>query len=166
MDRGADRTEMTDECHAGNGPAARAVEALQQALGERLIAVVLFGSRARGDCSPHSDWDLLVLVEDLPERALERHMFLTQLLPPDCRGAVSLLAKTPEEFESALPPLYLDIALDGRVLYDSLGYVAERLEALQRLMERAGLYRERVEGGDVWRWRAEPALPWALHWDS
>jgi hypothetical protein len=28
-------------------------------LGDRLIAVVLFGSRARGDADPASDWDLL-----------------------------------------------------------------------------------------------------------
>ena len=44
------------------------VAALQNALGDRLIAVVLFGSRARGEVAPRSDWDFLVIAEDLPER--------------------------------------------------------------------------------------------------
>jgi hypothetical protein len=28
------------------------------------LAVILFGSRARGSCRPTSDWDLLVIVDD------------------------------------------------------------------------------------------------------
>ncbi len=56
--------------------AVRAVEALRAALGERLVAIVLFGSRARGDSTADSDWDLLVIAEGLPERTLERHFYL------------------------------------------------------------------------------------------
>lgn len=85
--------------------AQQAVEALHAGLGDRLVAVVLFGSRARGDAHEHSDWDLLVIAEGLPENHFERHLFLKPLLPPDCRGAVSILAKTPEEFESHVPSL-------------------------------------------------------------
>ena len=33
------------------------VRHLQQTLGERLDAVVLFGSRARGEARPESDWE-------------------------------------------------------------------------------------------------------------
>ena len=33
--------------------------------GERLARIVLFGSRARGECSSESDLDVLVLVTDL-----------------------------------------------------------------------------------------------------
>ena len=35
---------------------------------DRLVAVVLFGSRARGEGSETSDWDLLVIAEGLPPR--------------------------------------------------------------------------------------------------
>ncbi|MGH9419361.1 MAG: nucleotidyltransferase domain-containing protein, partial [Thermoanaerobaculia bacterium] len=37
---------------------------LREALGERYRGTILYGSRARGDASPESDIDLLVLVDD------------------------------------------------------------------------------------------------------
>lgn len=140
------------------------IESLKIALGSRLVAVILFGSQAREEASAGSDWDLLVIAEGLPERYFDRHLFLKRLLPPRWRGAVSLLAKTPEEFEAHLPSLYLDIALDGQILYDPRGYAVERLTALKNLIEEAGLYRERTESGDVWRWQKEPSGPRFLEW--
>ncbi len=141
----------------------RAVEALRTALGEHLIAVVLFGSRARGDASPESDWDLLVIAEELPERYMERHLFLRKRLPLELAD-ISLLAKTPQEFKASLPPLYLDIALDGKILYDPHGFMAARLNYLRGLIERAGLQREHTAAGDVWRWRQQPMEEWELVW--
>jgi hypothetical protein len=35
----------------------------------RPLQIWLFGSRARGDASAHSDWDLLAVVPDCPEPA-------------------------------------------------------------------------------------------------
>ncbi|MDR7523124.1 MAG: nucleotidyltransferase domain-containing protein [Armatimonadota bacterium] len=140
--------------------AALAVQALCTALGDRLVAVALFGSRARDEARTQSDWDLLVVVRGLPESPLERLISLKQLLPPGCE-AVSFLARTPEEFEDHVPSLYLDIALDGKILYDPRGYLAERLSRLRRLIEDLGLYRESTEEGYEWRWRKQPAGPWA-----
>ncbi|MEW6233456.1 MAG: nucleotidyltransferase domain-containing protein [Chloroflexota bacterium] len=144
----------------------QAVESLRNALGERLIAVVLFGSQARGDVHEASDWDLLVIAEGLPGKSFERHLFLKRLLPPSCRGGISLIAKTPQEFQSRLPSLFLDMALDGRILYDPQGYGAAKMAALRRLIRRSGLYRERTQAGDVWRWKKTPAQPWRLEWSE
>ena len=142
------------------------VAALRDALGKRLIAVVLFGSRARGEAAPESDWDFLVIAEGLPERALQRHISLKKLLPPGCRGASSLLAKTPDELDAHMASLYLDIALDGNILYDPQLYAAERLNAWRRLIEEAGLYRKRTAAGDLWQWKRQPAAPWKLDWQK
>jgi len=38
--------------------------AVRNLLGTRLIALKLFGSRVRGDAAPHSDFDVLVAVEE------------------------------------------------------------------------------------------------------
>lgn len=141
------------------------VSALKAGLGDRLVAVILFGSRARGEASAASDWDLLVIATGLPGRSFERHIVLKRMLPAAYRGAISLLAKTPDEFEAHLPSLYLDIALDGQVLHDSHNYAADRLAVLRRLITKAGLYRERTPAGDVWRWRSEPTGSWALEWE-
>ncbi len=59
-------------------------------------------------------------------------------------GRVAVLAKTPEEFSSHLPPLRLDVALDGIVLYDPEGYATDRLTQLRELIRRCGLIRERT----------------------
>jgi uncharacterized protein len=45
---------------------ARALaERVGRALGDRVRRVILFGSRARGEASPDSDFDLLVVLRDL-----------------------------------------------------------------------------------------------------
>lgn len=144
----------------------RFVRALQATLHERLVAVVLFGSRARGDYRHESDWDLLVIAEELPKDPFERRFQLMRGLPAGLRGAASMLAKTPREFEAHLPSIYLDIALDGSVLFDPAGYAGQRLARLREIIERVGLYRERTPAGDMWQWRDPPTGWWSVEWDS
>ena len=144
----------------------QAVKALSKALGNRLVAVVLFGSRARGDARPDSDWDLLVIAEGLPENRFDRQLLINGLLFGKCDGAISVAARTSDEFASHVPSLYLDIALDGRVLHDPTGYAAERLSTLRRLIKEAGLYRERTQAGDVWRWEEPPRGDWVMSWEK
>lgn len=42
--------------------------ALDQIYGPRIERVVLFGSRARGDASPDSDYDVAVCLHDINDR--------------------------------------------------------------------------------------------------
>jgi predicted nucleotidyltransferase len=80
------------------------VTALQEGIEERLVTVVLYGSRARNQARKASDWDLFVIATDLPARLRERHILFKRILPAVYRGAVSLLAKTPQKFEKKFPP--------------------------------------------------------------
>lgn len=45
--------------------------ALNQVYGSRLERVVLYGSRARGDAGPDSDYDIAVFLRDMSDRAAE-----------------------------------------------------------------------------------------------
>jgi uncharacterized protein len=45
--------------------------AVAETYGTRLDRVVLFGSRARGDAQPDSDYDVAVFLRDMPDRAQE-----------------------------------------------------------------------------------------------
>jgi len=138
------------------------VTALRQGLGDNLVAVVLYGSRARGDANEASDWDLLVIAHNLLSSPLQRHFQLTTLMPVEWRGQASLLSLTPEQFEARITSLMLDIALDGIVLDDPEGYATERLAALRKLIERKGLHRKQ-EGKDfVWHWERFPGFDWVL----
>ena len=45
--------------------------AVTEIYGDRLDRFVLYGSRARGDHRPDSDYDIAVFLRDMPERATE-----------------------------------------------------------------------------------------------
>jgi predicted nucleotidyltransferase len=45
--------------------------AVRDLYADRLARIVLYGSRARGDHHPDSDYDIAVLLHDLPNRATE-----------------------------------------------------------------------------------------------
>ncbi len=44
---------------------------LAASYGDRIERVVLYGSRARGEAGPDSDYDVAVFFRDLPDRAAE-----------------------------------------------------------------------------------------------
>jgi uncharacterized protein len=46
-------------------------KALDEAYGDRLERVVLYGSRARGDARPDSDYDFAVFLRDMDDRFAE-----------------------------------------------------------------------------------------------
>ena len=145
--------------------APRLVEILRVAFGERLVSVVLFGSHARGEARPESDVDIFLVVKGLPESPLDRIVEVRRPLAGRLLERVAFIAKTPEEVLAGLPSLYLDLALDGRVLYDT-GFFRERQAVLPRLIREAGLRRV-VRGGEhYWEWETPPRRGWRLDWDG
>jgi uncharacterized protein len=89
-------------------------EALDELYGDRLERVVLFGSRARGDARPDSDYDVAVFLRDMIDRGPELRR-LADL-------STGLLDET-DKFVHAMPypagsyaertPLMLGIRTDG-----------------------------------------------------
>ena len=139
---------------------------LQEQLGSRLVALVLFGSRARGDAENGSDWDFLLIAGDLPRKVFDRHIYVKRLLPPPWRAVASILAKTPDEFEASIQTVYLDIATDGIVLYDKDQYISDRLAQVRRQLQSAGLHRTQQGREMQWRWKSMPRADWSFEWDD
>ncbi len=105
-----------------------------------VYAIILFGSRARGDWLPHSDYDLLV-VADFQEPFLDRIYELSGL----ARGPVEFHPYTLDEVRDLLRrgvPSIVDALEEGIVLYEK-----EEFGEVRRLfeeMKRKGLRRSGV----------------------
>ena len=105
------------------------VERLSRSLD--LVAVVLFGSRARGDWRPWSDYDLLIIAW-FREGYLDRIKLVLDVLA-DVKIPVEPHPYTPQEALEMLrrgSPTIVDALEEGVVLYDS-GW----LEVLRRELE-------------------------------
>ncbi|MEM2925792.1 MAG: nucleotidyltransferase domain-containing protein, partial [Methanocellales archaeon] len=100
--------------------------------GERLRSICLFGSVARGNAAANSDIDILVVADDLPEEIglrIKETSYIHQKLKTGegysslralgKSGLISDLYFTPNEIEKH-PPILLDIAEDGIILYDEV----------------------------------------------
>ncbi len=107
------------------------------------VTAVLFGSRARGDATPASDYDLLLIYED--PSTLER--LLEDLR--EARIPVDVHSFTPEEALEVLPysTVILDALTEGIVLKENLPLkpLTEKLKSLRRRGYR------KVEGGWIIR---------------
>lgn len=145
--------------------APRLVEVLRTTFGDRLVSVVLFGSHARGDATPESDVDIFLVIRGLPASPLDRMTEIRRPLVGLFRERLAFVAKTPEEVLAGLPSLYLDLGLDGRVLYDT-GFFRERQAVLRRLIREAGLRRVSRGGQHYWEWETPPRRGWRLDWDG
>ena len=90
-------------------------KALEDLYGERLRGVILFGSEARGDASPDSDIDLLVLLAGPFDYWTEVDRIIHQLYPIQLR-VLRPLDATPvaaDEYEAAELPLLSNASREG-----------------------------------------------------
>jgi len=132
--------------------------------GDRLVSVVLFGSVARGDWRRDSDIDLLVVVDGwdgVPvwERLRELYEVREELRGTDEyrraveAGYVPVVQHYPlGRGEAArFHRVYLDIVLDGIVVYDREGFISGVLGDLRRRLEEWGARRVcRPDGRCYW----------------
>lgn len=95
----------------------------------RVIAVVLFGSFARGDAVPGSDVDLLVVLDADNRRFMDR---IPDFLPDSFPVGVDVIPWTFAELEGRVAEgdrFAMAILRDGRILLDRDGAVARLREA-------------------------------------
>ena len=82
------------------------------------IEIILFGSRARGDFSKESDWDILILTSvnlDKEGKRLVRDVIFD--IEIEIEEPISTLIYSKEEWEAlAITPLYQNIKSEGVLL--------------------------------------------------
>lgn len=146
-------------------------EAASHVYGERLKALVLFGSVARGTQRPDSDIDLLLIAAPLPPQRLARIIEFEAVeaaLAPLQREArakgvfaeFSPLIRTPEELEAG-SFAFLDIPAEGRFLYDPAGIARDYFARLAARLKAQGAERRTIHGAPYWLLKpaAKPGEP-------
>jgi hypothetical protein len=141
------------------------VKTFKDYLGDSLVSIVLFGSHARGDARKASDYDLFIVANKLPESPLKRTMFIRRPLVGKFKEKLAIVAKTKKEVEESFPPLFLDLGLDGVILYDD-NFFNEKLKRILQIIKEAGLRRKRGSHGFYWEWEKRPKRGWQIDWSG
>lgn len=94
---------------------ARFRAALAKTYGERLERAVLFGSRARGDAQPDSDYDVAVFLRDMPDRfaELNRLADLSTDILYETGGLIHAMPYQAKTYNDARMPLMHEIRAEG-----------------------------------------------------
>ena len=114
-------TQPSGRGPAGRGPAdilplVRRLKArLAEAYGDRLAGVVLFGSYARGEATPESDVDLLVVLDGPVDRWAEigRLAEIAVEVEDGTGEMLSLLARSAADVDAASTPLLRNVRAEG-----------------------------------------------------
>jgi len=140
------------------------IQKLNEAFGDGLRTVVLFGSRARGETDPQRDHDIFLVIERLPVSPLIRQKEIRRAIW-DIPLRINLISKTPEEVACNLTPLMLEICVDGVCLYGENYFEPYRIRAME-VLKQSGLKRKCI--GKDWYWQFEnlPRKEWEINWEG
>jgi len=103
-------------------PVQTALKALRRALqalyGDRLVRIVLYGSHARGEATPDSDVDVMVVLRGSvrPLRELRRMSAIATDLSLEHELLISLLPISETTVEAGKLPLLREIQAEGVVV--------------------------------------------------
>jgi predicted nucleotidyltransferase len=111
-------------------------------VGERwkVHAAILFGSRARGDFKPWSDYDLLIIA-DFKDKYIDRIGRLLEILDSKIEPHPYTLEEAFEMLKKGNPTI-VDALAEGVVIFEGEGL--ERLRELYRDLVRRGLKKSNV----------------------
>jgi predicted nucleotidyltransferase len=137
-----------------------AAAAIRAVYGERLRALALFGSVARGTMRPDSDIDLLLIVEPLaPDRRARLDEFervdakvapaLAEARRAGVQTVLAPVIKTPQEVRAG-SFLHLDLPEQAQVLWDPDGMLKEYLDDLAARLKAMGARRIGAVASAYW----------------
>jgi hypothetical protein len=138
-------------------PLRRFMELVVKHYGKRLASVAVFGSLARGDATPSSDIDVLLVIEGLPKKIGERQDEISKLklqfygLREHWLLAVPIspLLYTPDE-AGDFHNVYLDMTRHVVVLLDRNNLLTKKLAELSYRLKELESERRELDGKPVW----------------
>ena len=128
------------------------VQSLYQEFGEQLMAVVVYGSHARGTATPGSDVDLLVVVRGLPRDWGSIHRLEDEWARKGRRlgKRFQVMLASPEDVEESVEwaaPLMLEIYNTHEIVFDRNDFFENCIIRMGHLMRERGI---RMRKPGVW----------------
>jgi predicted nucleotidyltransferase len=128
------------------------VQNLYEEFGEQLVAVVIYGSHARGTATPGSDIDLLVVVRELARDWGSIHLLEDEWVRKG-RGLgkrFQVLLASPEDVEDSVEwaaPLMLEICNSHEIVFDPNDFFRNCIMRMRHLIRERGI---RMRRAGVW----------------
>ena len=122
-----------------------AIDTILPAFGPDLCGVILYGSYARGEYRQSSDIDLLVVLNN--KIPIERDLY--SRIPDtliENRQVSAMIVNLPNNPRG----IWLDVAIDGLVLFDKVGEVSRFLAKTRSLILNGEMKREIAHGIPYW----------------
>jgi len=127
------------------------VNAFCQVFKDELVALVLYGSYARGEQKKSSDIDLLIVLKKIDDRyeVFKKFIQVEKILEQSFykklkeKGFDPYISPVFLDVENAtrFRPLYIDIVFDAKILYDKDNIMKETFERVKKRLEELGAKR-------------------------
>jgi predicted nucleotidyltransferase len=92
------------------------LQEMKEQLGHHLKQVILFGSRARGDFAPDSDYDCLVIIDQISPQTEEIINEITGELLFQHNALFSIFPIQEETFQQSYDPFLMNVRKEGITL--------------------------------------------------
>ena len=127
------------------------VNCLRKKFGRRLLGVMLFGSRARGDYKSHSDYDIFVLLKDLNKKdKFQAYEALREFRNRYYKDTSLVVLSREEIYKNIDSPIILNAFYEGEILYDKEGIMKKIKKKILCKMKELGMRRVKKEWGYTW----------------
>ena len=145
------RLSAPSDAQAQSAVRSLVVTRARAAFGDRLDAVLVLGSWARGEAAATSDIDVLIVID--PETALTRDLYRRWDQDPmsfDGRAVDAHFAH-PSPAGTLPTAVWCEAAVDGILWYDRDGSVAIRLGEVRRAIAEGRVVRAFAHGQPYWK---------------
>jgi predicted nucleotidyltransferase len=128
------------------GYEGRIIELAKSEFGSCFVGLLLYGSKARGDAYDTSDTDILVVVDPSVRITRDLYRVWDATLPSTLSINISHLPAAARDAGS----LWLECALDARILFDPTGVLRRRLDEIKDLIVSGAFIRRATHGQGYW----------------
>lgn len=131
------------------------VELSRRIFGDDLLGLLLFGSRARGDHSDQSDYDILIVLKDYMsgdpiKTYFEAYRGFGAFREATGRDTTVLVISFDDLLNSLSSSIILNAILDGVIIFDELGLLRRMKDKVCKKLESLGIKRVKESWGYSW----------------